>query len=363
MLDKKIDYHITLNESNVIKGVAICAMLWHHLFLEHPEYGPVAFKLALTCKMCVALFVFLSGYGMAMQYQKNVTEKSAASTSRKTLFDWLFFLLRRFSKFYLNYWFVFFLAIPLVVLVFGRTLSDAYGSEKSIWFSFLCDFWGLQVMKSYNITWWINRLFIVLWLFFPFLYWSMKSKTVSIWMLILLFCNPGSYLNQLNCFAPGFAYCLTLFTLGIFFAVNKSFVSSLLNKINKYVLLAIAVIATLAFSYMRNHYVVSCFLGVKGDPFIATLISLSVVCLFRLGNRKMVPLAFVGKHSMNIYLLHTFVFSYFFHDFIYGFKYPALIFFILLLISLMLSMILEYAKEIIGFYKFQNKIVESLNVR
>lgn len=69
MESAKIDYRITLNETNIIKGIAICAMLWHHLFLEHKEYGEFVFKQALTGKVCVALFVFLSGYGMAIQFK------------------------------------------------------------------------------------------------------------------------------------------------------------------------------------------------------------------------------------------------------------------------------------------------------
>lgn len=44
MESAKIDYRITLNETNIIKGIAICAMLWHHLFLEHKEYGEFVFK-------------------------------------------------------------------------------------------------------------------------------------------------------------------------------------------------------------------------------------------------------------------------------------------------------------------------------
>lgn len=39
MTDSRIDYRISLNETSIIKGLAICAMLWHHLFLEGREPG------------------------------------------------------------------------------------------------------------------------------------------------------------------------------------------------------------------------------------------------------------------------------------------------------------------------------------
>ena len=66
---------------------------------------------------------------------------------------------------------------------------------------------------------------------------------------------------------------------------------------------------------------------------------------------------FIGKHSMNMYLMHTFIFAYFLYDFIYGFKYPVLIFGVLLLTSLLLSIVIGFLKGKIGFYRLQQKIV------
>jgi len=52
-------------------------------------------------------------------------------------------------------------------------------------------------------------------------------------------------------------------------------------------------------------------------------------------------LEFLGKHSTNIWLIHTFFCYYLFKDFIYSFKYPALIFIVLLLCSLAASYIVN----------------------
>lgn len=104
-----------------------------------------------------------------------------------------------------------------------------------------------------------------------------------------------------------------------FFAVNGSVLNYILNKINPYVVLVVLCVLTLAFLYMRS------FLEIKGDPFIVVFLSLAVVSLCRLTKRNFLFLAFVGKHSMNMYLMHTFVFCYFFEDFIYGFNYPIVI--------------------------------------
>ena len=358
----KVDYRITLNETNVIKGVAICAMLWHHLFLENREYGEVAFKLALTCKVCVALFVFLSGYGMAVQYKKKFNEDVCQNNSMY-VFDRILFLLRRYAKFYLNYWIVFFITVSLGVFVFDRSLTEAYGTESAIWPHFLSDFWGVAGLESYNVTWWFNKLILVLWITFPLLYWAMCSKFVSVWVLVFLYCDPGSLLYRFTVFSPGFTTYLFLFAIGIFLAVNTDFFIEILNKINQYVVLILTIVATILLLYMRNHYVLSCFLGTNGDPFIAVFLSLAVVSICRLTHRKMSALAFVGKHSMNMYLIHTFIYGYFFHDFIYWFKYPILIFAVLFLISLLLSISVEFLKEKIRFYQFQKHIISKFEIQ
>lgn len=55
--------------------------------------------------------------------------------------------------------------------------------------------------------------------------------------------------------------------------------------------------------------------------------------------------AFIGKNSMNIFLMHTFVFFTYFQKFSYSLKYPPLILLQLLLICLAFSVILEKTKE------------------
>lgn len=67
-----IDYNITIEDTSAVKGIAIIAMLVHHLFYQHPEYGMIIYQLGLVGKICVALFLFLSGYGLTLQFS-NVT--------------------------------------------------------------------------------------------------------------------------------------------------------------------------------------------------------------------------------------------------------------------------------------------------
>lgn len=56
-------------------------------------------------------------------------------------------------------------------------------------------------------------------------------------------------------------------------------------------------------------------------------------------------MSFLGKHSMNIFLFHTFIFVFWFQDFIYCSRNPIVIFFTLLFICIPISMLLEWIKK------------------
>lgn len=57
----------------------------------------------------------------------------------------------------------------------------------------------------------------------------------------------------------------------------------------------------------------------------------------------------LGKHSMNMWMIHTWFSSYLFHGFIYGFKYPAAIFLMLLLVSLGTSLVVNSVFSLSSF--------------
>ncbi len=66
-------FSLSLHDTSVLKGIAICAMLCHHLFYQNPESGYVVWHLAMLGKVCVAIFLLLSGYGLTIQMKKLVT--------------------------------------------------------------------------------------------------------------------------------------------------------------------------------------------------------------------------------------------------------------------------------------------------
>lgn len=75
-----MNFEISKQDSLIMKGIAICAMLWHHLFYTHPEYGKFVYELGQLGKVCVAIFLFVSGYGLYKSFNKlNFSELKFAS--------------------------------------------------------------------------------------------------------------------------------------------------------------------------------------------------------------------------------------------------------------------------------------------
>jgi len=87
--------------------------------------------------------------------------------------------------------------------------------------------------------------------------------------------------------------------------------------------------------------------------------------IFRQGGnlRKIINgvFAFLGKHSMNIFVLHTFYRANILKEFLFSMKYPVLTILSLLLISLVTSIVAEFIKKVIRYNKLmsllENKIL------
>ena len=61
-------------------------------------------------------------------------------------------------------------------------------------------------------------------------------------------------------------------------------------------------------------------------------------------------LTVLGKYSMPMWLTHSYFCFYLFHDFIYGFRYPLVIYLVLIIVSLMTAfMIMPFSKKICSF--------------
>ena len=68
-------------------------------------------------------------------------------------------------------------------------------------------------------------------------------------------------------------------------------------------------------------------------------------------------LAFLGKHSFNIFLFHTFIYAYYFHDLIYWSRNPIFIIITLLVSCIVISICVEQIKRFLKLDVLVKKIL------
>jgi len=352
---------LSKKDTLALKGIAIVAMLFHHLYFSSPSkvetYEGVLRWLGDSGKVCVSLFLFCSGYGLAVQY-RNVN-------GLKGTFK---FTMRRLVSLYFNYWVVFFIFVPISILAFNRPLSAAYGQNFNVIRCLGLDLLGLQGFRSYNITWWFNKLIIVLYLLFPVIYLcSRKSGLVTLlislaicrfWMQLLhfVFFNVDLYIFQLP------------FVLGILWEKWEDGTIELpLSKhkntqgLTTYEFFSrhrmlFMIGSLLLFACMmklRTRVIIPHWTKASMDGFVSVSIVLIVISILRRSETVMRVLSFLGKHSMNVYLIHTFFNGYWFPSFFHtsSLMRSGCNFFVLLVVCLAVSMALEFVKEKTGIYR------------
>ena len=145
-------------DTKIIKGVAICLMLYHHLFaypmkvvdgnvfISLCSFGETTLStyIGQFGRICLPMFVFLSGYGSYLSSLR-------AGGVEKLVF-------RQISGLYKSFWKVFFIFVPLSVLLFGIRPAPV---QRELIYNFL----GLSY--SFNKEWWFISPYVLLLILFP----------------------------------------------------------------------------------------------------------------------------------------------------------------------------------------------------
>jgi peptidoglycan/LPS O-acetylase OafA/YrhL len=309
---------------------------------EHPEFGQLVFFSAIIAKVCVAIFLILSGYGLAQSIQ------------HKPMGLWSFYK-KRFSYIYLNYWFIAILFVPLGIYYFNRPIAEVFGAYPYL--KFFIQMLGYHMYFSdiglgYNPTWWYISVLVGMYWIFPLVFKALKRY--GLWSfipaLVILVLPQRSY------FGISILYLWIFpFMLGIYLALHDGFcrMSTMLSKIGwvRYPVLVVLLVLLILFRLKLQGMNM-----IRIDAIFGTIIILLVFELTRQSAMLERGLAFLGEHLFNIFLFHTFIFYLYFKDFIYGFGQPVLIFLVLLVICIAISYMLELIKKLIGFQKIQSAI-------
>lgn len=333
-----VNYSLSKTDTGALKGIAILAMLFHHIYTCPPAgvepYTGILLFLGTLGKVCVSMFLFCSAYGLSVQY-----------AGTETVEDSIKFVVKRLIRFYANYWFIFLIFVPIGVFVFGRTLTDAYGANVNVWAKLCYDLLGMNSTSSYSITWWFNRLIIMYYVVFPIAYHVSRKLPVAFFCLsVLLFLGHWKI------------YWL-IFAMGILWQQYQKQLTSYADKCPHIVQMLGTVLLLALFVFVRSH--ISPDWKLNMDCAITLAFVCVVVNVLRLFPRLMQCFAFLGRHSGNIYMIHTFIYYYWFSKYVYicdlriGGGILAV-----LVVCLLLSVLIEYVKAKTGIYKLSNRMIE-----
>jgi len=204
-------FTLSINDSVQLKGIALMLLLFHHLFYKNIglyydviilNHG-IVHEFGLVCKVCVALFVFLSGYGLGVQHFNGDI-------------DVKHFYKRRFTKLMPSYWLMWLLFVPLGMVFFGRTFDVVYGDNVVP--KLIINLLGLQGYPGFygfNPTWWFMSCIIGLYLMFPLLLKLLGNHLKAmLFVSFLLLLKPIPHLSCLT-------YYLFPFIVGMAFARGR----------------------------------------------------------------------------------------------------------------------------------------------
>ena len=327
-----------MNSTKACKGVALIFLLWHHLFYQHPEFGFFIHSTAVLAKVCVAIFVILSGYG----YSESVKFKNVG------LFE---FYKNRFIVIYSNYWFIALIFVSIGVLFMDRTLQSAFSSHA--YAKFIIQMTGLHRFAyselGYNETWWYMSVIIPLIVLFPFIYDLIRKYSLFLLFLLLVLLIP----NKAG--IPVINEWILPFALGVFLS-QRDYISAISRHLStfgwwRFFILFMAI--TLIAAFRSYSPLLS---GTKIDWLFGFLIILFVFELTMKSKIIEKLLSMLGGHLFNVFLFHTFIFYYYWESFVYSFSQPVLILIVLLSLCVTISIALEYLKKLLGFYWVIEKV-------
>ena len=342
----------SLKETNISKGVACILLLVHHLFGNPRDYGLfynglyIGNKLLISgvsasAKVCVAIFVILSGYGLSKS-----AEKSGKANA--------YFAYKHLVKLFFQYWFIFVIFVPLG-FIFGRDPIDIYGFGIRGIFNFLIDFTGLANIfctPTMNGTWWYMGVVIILYIMFPIFFKMIKKSPYVSLAAAFAVCIFGT--------AAGRWYHALLawifpFVAGIYLA-QSGLLDKTVNLKHKGYVATISLVSAILITVAR--YAVSGFV-LRIDTFFALAIIIFTVSFLSYIKYAGSLLEFIGIHSANIFMMHTFIYLYYFQRAIYAVYYPVFIVCVLLAITLLISVGLEKLKALLRYDELSKALLRA----
>lgn len=301
-------------KSQMAKGICILIMLAHHLyaFPERLDYTydiPFFIKLGQEFGIIVGLFVFISGFGLA-------TKPLSVRMGGAKLY-----------KLWMSLSMVFAIFIPIGFLI-GAYEFDVTELLRNL---FLLE-------SSYNHEWWFFALYVKL-IFLACILSLIKNEKILIAILAIIYItcvfaqkmNMQFLTHDVRTYLPVYALSYGVCRFSVFETVEKiaeRYIPNIVMRVLMYILLA-------------------CILGhiitlVRPIQFLFWFLAFSLIRMPECVSRS---LCYLGRHSLNIWLVHTFYCYYYCKQLFVAIADPLLAYLVLVILSLVTSILLEFIKK------------------
>lgn len=167
---QKTRYSFDKKVSSQLKSFALVLMIMHHLWhlpyfalFEPIEYEHLLLSIGMLGKICVGMFLFVSGYGLMASY-------CAAGNG--------FHIWRRLKKVLLPFWLIVILVAPFLLII-----------HEVKWFQVVTD--AMLLTRNMNGNWWFMQTYVIYVICFP-----LFAKSLQYIVIIMFLIDIQGYLSD-----------------------------------------------------------------------------------------------------------------------------------------------------------------------
>lgn len=282
MINKKA---FNKNVTSQMKAIALLLMLVHHLWrepgfvrFEPVAYGNILLSIGLMCKICVGIFMFLSGYGLMASSWSGGADYSIVNRLKKVLQP---------------FWLIVVLVAPFLLLY-----------DDISWYDVVTD--SMLLTSKMNGSWWFMQTYVIFVICFPLFAKSLHYKMVWIPLLIVSVLCFQPIATDIRKYSDAVHYVLHYFPLFYsgMIARKLSMFDLLVEKQWWFKLLLIVVLVAARFATGWN---------ILNIGLIIAMIMILVDVQEYITERVLKVFNFLGKMSMNMWLIHMFFIAYGYH--------------------------------------------------
>lgn len=347
-----INHFFDKDRAKNIKGFAIVLMLVHHLFafsgrIENVNYisilnldnQTIENYFAIFARICVPIYLFVSGYGLYYYYKETVEYKS---------------IFKRILNLLKIYWIIMLLFL-IIGIIIGKREFNFIELVQNI----------LTISCSYNGEWWFLNTYIVLLILFPFIKKIVDKVSIkNVLAITICIFGAGIVAGKLLSYRTISSILILKLFLTVIANQSSFIVGCIFCKLNIFDYMSYKSKNSVFDNLIIQILVIGLCVFLRGKSYILDFIMIPIfiysisICIERL--RLSNIFQYLGEHSTNMWLTHSFFCYHYFQELTFKPKLSILIVLWLIMLSIISSFVVNGILKIVGIRKY-NKLSLKVN--